>query len=139
MSAGRRFRTPAAAILLVGMVQVATPNDLDPAKQRDAQKALQAKLDTMARRAGSTIDAMVYQRLSASAEQKMLEEVAESLRGLSEEQIKQVLEHLEAAIKAPDEATASKEQKEAYQKHKKVIAQLREMVMKLDVIKTLDE
>ena len=68
MSAGRRFRTPAAAILLVGMVQVATPNDLDPAKQRDAQKALQAKLDTMARRAGSTIDAMVYQRLSASAE-----------------------------------------------------------------------
>jgi hypothetical protein len=139
MPAGRRFRTPAAAVLLVAMVQVATPKDLDPAKQRDAQKALQAKLDTMARRAGSTIDAMVYQRLGASAEQKMLEEVADSLRGLSDNQVRQVLDHLDAAIKAPDEATATREERDAYLKHRQVLSQLRGMVIKLDVVKNLDE
>jgi hypothetical protein len=139
MSAGRQSRFAAAAVLASALVPLALAQDLDPAKQREAQKALQAKLDTMARRAGSTIDAMIYQRLSASAEQQMLEEVAQSLRGLSQEQIKQVLTHLEAAIKAPDEATATNEQREAYQKHRQIISQLRGMVVKLDVVKNLDE
>src|SRR5262249_44627533 len=139
MPAGRRIRFPLAALLMVAMVQMTTSGDIDPAKQRDAQKVLQNKLDTMARRAGSTIDAMVYQRPSPSAEQKMLEEVADSLKGLSESQIRQVLEHLDAAIKAPDEATSTKEQREAYQKHRQIISQLRGMVIKLDVVENLDE
>ena len=135
----RRTRFALAALLMVAMVQVAVSRDTDPSKQRDAQRSLQTKLDTMARRTGSTIDAMVYQRLSPSAEQKMLEDVAESLKGLSESQVKQVIDHLEAAIKAPDEGTATKEQREAYIKHRQIVSQLRGMFNRLDVIKNLDE
>ena len=139
MPAGRRSRFVASLFLLGTMVPLAISKDNDPAKQREVQKKIQAQVEEAARRTGSTIDAMLFQRLSASLEQKMLEEVADSLKGLSEEQIKAVLGHLEAALKAPDEATATKEQKEAYTKHRAVIASLRGMLVKLDVVRNLDE
>jgi hypothetical protein len=104
MPAGR-LRFFAAMILTVLLIHVAVSQDRDPAKQREEQKKVQARIAEAARRASSTIDAMAYQRLSPKAEQKMLEEVAESLRGLSQDQIKTILDHLEAAVQAPDAAS----------------------------------
>ena len=49
----------------------------------------------------------------------MLEEVADGLRGLSETEIKEVLDHLEKAVAAPDPTTATDEQKAAYAKHRR--------------------
>ena len=85
---------------------------------------------------------MTFQRLTPTTERKMLDEVAKGLRGLSDEQIKQVLDHLEAAAiaeaaKNMDKATA--EQKAAHAKQRQVISELRGMLVKLDVIKNLDE
>ena len=108
MLAGRRYRFLAATILSVALVHVAISQDRDPAKQREEQKKVQARVAEAARRASSTIDAMAYQRLSPKAEQKMLEEVADGLRGLSQDQIKTILEHLEAAVQAPNSAAADK-------------------------------
>ena len=139
MSAGRRSRFFAAALLVGAIVPLGLSKDADPAKQREEQKKIQKRIDEAARRAESTIDAMVFQRLSPSAEQKMLDEVANGLRGLSEEQIQQVLDHLEKAITAPDEATATKEQKEAVAKQRAIVTKLRGLLVKLDVIKNLDE
>ena len=142
MLVGRRSRYLAAALLVGTIVPLAASQDLDPTKQREGQKKIQARVDEAARRAGSTLDAMSFQRLSPTAERKMLEEVAKGLRGLSDDQIKQVLDHLEAAViaesaKNMDKATA--EQKAALQKQREVITELRGMLVKLDVIKNLDE
>ena len=139
MPAGRRSRFATAAVLSVAMVHVAVSKDLDPAKQRDEQKKVQARIEEASRRASSTIKAMLYQRLSAPAEQKMLGKLADSLKGLSQTEIKQIIDHLESAVQAPDPTRANGEQLKAYEKHRQVVAQLRGLLVELDVIKNLDE
>src|SRR5262249_29494110 len=107
--------------------------------QRDDQKKVQQRIEDASRRTSSTLRAMLYQRLSPGAEQTMLREVADSLKGLSQDEIKAILDHLERAIQAPDPTSADKEQLKAYEKNRQVIAQLRGILVKLDVIKNLDE
>ena len=141
MIAGRRCRVAAALALVVTIIPLASSKskDLDPVKQRDEQKKIQARIDEASRRSQSTLDAMRYQRLPVTAEQKMLRDVADGLRGLSETEIKGVLAHLEKAVGAPDPKTATEEQKAAYAKHLAIVQQLKVMLGQLDVIKNLDE
>ena len=141
MIAGRRCRIAAALALVVTIIPLASSKskDLDPAKQRDEQKKIQARIDEASRRSQSTLNAMRYQRLPVTAEQKMLREVADGLRGLSETEIVGVLAHLEKAVRAPDPKTATEEQKAAYAKHLAIVQQLKVMLGQLDVIKNLDE
>ena len=75
MPAGRQSRYVAAALLTGLIVSIGTSQPLDPVKQREEQKKIKARIDEAARRLGSTIDAMAYQRLSATTERKMLEGV----------------------------------------------------------------
>src|SRR5262245_23241053 len=105
-----------------------------PADQVREQKDALAHAEQTARRITTSLRVMTYQKLDASAEQKLLDDVAAQLKGLSQEQIKAVLAHLEAAVKAPDEATATSEQKQAYKKHRQVVASLRGMLVKLDAL-----
>ncbi|QJW92727.1 hypothetical protein [Frigoriglobus tundricola] len=139
MTAGRRCRVAAALALVVTMVPLAVSRskDLDPVKQRDEQKKIKARIDEAARRASSTLDVMMFQRLPDGTEQKMLRDVAEGLRGLSETEIRTVLAHLEKAVSLP--AAATEEQKAAYAKHVQVVKQLKVMLGQLDVVKNLDE
>ena len=81
--------------------------DEPPAAQRDQQRRVQAEVEQTARRVTTTLRVLAYQKLDPSAEQKVLDEVAAGLRSLSREQMTAVLNHLEAAIKAPDEAAAT--------------------------------
>jgi hypothetical protein len=113
--------------------------DLDPAAQREQQKKVRAEVEQTARRIGTTLRVLTYQKLDANTEQKMLDEVAATLRGLSREQMAGVLAHLDKAVAAPDEATASAEQKAAYQKHRQVVSSLKGLLDKLDVLKSLDQ
>ena len=139
MPAGRCIRLCAALLLSTGLVRVAMSKDVDLAKQRDEQKKVQQRIEEASRRATSTIDAMLFQRLSPRAEAKMLEEVADSLKGLSQDEIKAIIDHLEKAVSAPDPTSSNKEQVQAFEKHRLVVAQLRGILVKLDVIKNLDE
>lgn len=141
MFAGRRCRIAAALAMVAFLIPLAASKSkaLDPAKQRDEQKKIQARIDEAARRAQSTLDVMQYQRLPMTAEQKVLRDVADGLKGLSETQIAQVLLHLEKAVAAPDPVTATAEEKLAYAKHLQVVQQLKVMLNQLDVIKNLDE
>ena len=66
MSAGRWTKLPLAALLLTLFVGIASKAS-DPAKQRDEQRTGQARVADASRRASSTIDAMLYQRLSPTA------------------------------------------------------------------------
>jgi hypothetical protein len=139
MSTGRQSRFLAAVLLVGTIVPLAISKDVDPVKQREEQKKIKDRIEEAARRAGSTLDAMRYQRLSPSTQQAMLEEVAKGLRSLSEKEIKEVLAKLDASIAAPDEATATKEQKEAYLKQREIVTKLLGLAGKLDVLKNLDE
>ncbi|MCI0705524.1 MAG: hypothetical protein L0241_31070, partial [Planctomycetia bacterium] len=139
MSAGRRSWFVAALILAGTIVPLANSKDLNPGKQLEEQKKIKARVEDAARRASSTLDAMMFQKLTPKAEQQMLREVADGLRGLSEGEIKQVLDHLEKAVSAPDPKTATDEQKAAFAKHLDVMRQLRVMLGQLNVIRTLDE
>jgi hypothetical protein len=141
MTAGRRCRITAALALVAMVVPLAasTSRAIDPAKQRDEQRKIQARVDEAARRASSTLDAMTFQRLTVTAEQKMLRDVADGLKGLSREQMAEVLGHLEKAVAAPDPAAATESQRAAYQKHLQVMQQLKVFLGQLDVIRNLDE
>ena len=113
------IRRIAIATLFAGFAlpAFAASPDVDPAAQKEQQKKVAAEIEQTARRIGTTLRAMRYQKLDRGTEQKMLDEVASTLKGLSDEQVKAVLKHLDGAMKAPDEETASKEQREAYVKH----------------------
>ena len=139
MLAGRRSRNLAAIVLVGSLVPLAISKDLDPITQKTEQEKIKKRIDEAARRAGSTLDAMRYQRLSSSTQQTILEEVAKGLRGLSDKEVKEVLARLDAAISAPDEATATKEQREAYAKQREIVSKLRGLTGKLDVLHNLDE
>ena len=128
-----RFLLPALATLSLGPVGSAA-DPPPPAAQRDQQKRVQAEVEQTARRVTTTLRVLAYQKLDPTAEQKVLDEVAAGLRNLSREQMTAVLAHLEAAVKAPDEAAATAEQREAYQKHRQVVAALRVMLTKLDTL-----
>ncbi|MGL4423863.1 MAG: hypothetical protein ACRCZF_24625, partial [Gemmataceae bacterium] len=130
-----------AALLLtsaIGLNLSAAAPEPTPVSQRDQQKKVLAEVEQTARRIGTTLRVLSYQKLDGNTEQKMLDEVASTLRGLSQEQIKAVLTHLESATKAPNEETASAEQKQAYKKHREVVSSLKGLLTKLDVIKSLD-
>ena len=60
----------------------------------------------------------------------MLEEVADSLKGLSQDEIKAIIDHLEKSMQAPDPTTAKKEEQQAYEKHRLVVAQLRGILVR---------
>lgn len=132
------FRLAAVVVALSAGTAVAA-DDPNPAKQRKAQEKVQGKVADAARRTASALDAMAFQRLSSTAEQQMLDEVAGGLKGLTEEEIAAVLGHLDAAAAAPDPATADREQLKAYEEHRRVVGRLRGLLLKLDVVKNLDE
>ena len=135
-----KIRMLAASFLATGlMVSPLLAEEPKPADQIREEKETLANVEQTARRIGTSLRVMAYQKLEGGAEQKLLDDVASTLKGLSQDQIKAVLAHLEAAVKAPDEATATSEQKLAYQKHRQVVASLRGMLVKLDALKSLDQ
>ncbi len=105
----------------------------------DEQKKIEGRVDALARRLASVTDAMAYQRLTPSAEQKMLNDLAAALRDLSGSEIRQVLAHLDAAAKASDEPTAVRELLAAHGDQRRIVSQLRAMAGRLDVVRNLDD
>ncbi len=132
----RQFLLAAVAVALATPFGFAA--DLPPAYQRDQEKKVQAEVERTARQVETALRVLMYQRVAADDEQKTLSDVAAQLRGLGDDQIRAVLKHLDAAVTAPDEATASTEQKAAYVKHRQVVVALKGMLEKLDTLKSLD-
>ena len=142
MSTLRCNRVWPGVLCLGCLTTLVLAQDPDPVQQREQQKRIQGRVAEVARRASSTLDAMTYQRLSPSLERKMLEEVARGLQELSQDQIQQVLQYLEAAVAAQQAGNpqkVSESQQQAYAKQREIISQLRSMLIKLDLIRNLDE
>ena len=125
--------------LLAFAIPAAQSQEPTAAAKRDQQKRANAAVEQTARFVTTSLRTIVYQKLDAKDEQDLLDEVAGGLRQLSQEDMKAVLDHLERAAKAGDEATADAEQRAAAVKHKAVVATLRSMLFKLDILRTLEE
>ncbi len=125
--------------LATSLVIAADPPNANPVIQRDQQKKANAAVEQTARFVTTSLRILTYQRLDPTAEQNVLNEVATSLKKLSQDDMKAVLNHLETAVKAPNEETATSEQREAYQKHRAVVASLRSILFKMDILRSLDE
>src|SRR5262245_46619931 len=93
-----------------------------------AQRRLQADTEQVARRLGTMIRFLAYHRLEQGEEQKLLNDAAKTLNGLSKNDMEAVIAHLEASIKAPDDKTATDEAKKAYDRHRVVVTNLKSLL-----------
>src|SRR5262249_45965210 len=69
----------------------------------------------------------------------LLDEAATTLSKLSQEQMKQVLAHFDAALKTADAEQAEKEMGEAYLRHREILQGLRGLLVQYDAIRNLDQ
>src|SRR5688572_21874364 len=124
------------ASLILALLAVAS-QDGDPARQ--LQKRVQAETDHTVRRINTMLRALSFHRLDTAEENRVLEEMAVSLAGLSKEQMSEVLRRLEAAAKSSDEAKSRAETEEAYAKHREVLVALGRLLARYDAVRSLDQ
>ena len=139
MPIGRLRRFPAVVLVLGIFGMFAVAQEPAPAIQRDEQKKLVERTDTLARRVASAVDVITYQRIAPTAERMMLDQMAAALRDLSGTELRRVLAHLESAAKASDKATTAKELLAGYEERRQVVSRLRAMAARLDVIRNLND
>ena len=123
------------ASLLLALL-VASQDDDAP---RQLQKRVQAETDQTVRRINTMLRALSFHRLDTAEENRVLEEMAVSLAGLSKEQMTDVMRRLEAAAKTSDEAKSKAETEEAYAKHREVLVALGRLLARYDAVRSLDQ
>jgi hypothetical protein len=105
----------------------------------DEQRNIQKETEQTARRIGTMLRVLTYHNLDKVAEQKLLQEAATTLSKLSRQQMKSVLDHLEAAANAKTPDASLKEERIAYDRHREVLDNLKKLLIKYDVIRSLDQ
>src|SRR5262245_44421705 len=103
----------------------------DLADQKDKQRQIQAETDRLVIRVQTMIRVREYNRRDTTAEKKLLDQVAGTLRGLSKEQMTRLIAALEAAQKAKGEAK-TKELQEAQARHEAIVLGLKGILAKFD-------
>src|SRR5688572_32961981 len=93
----------------------------DPTVPQQLQKRVQAETDQTVRRINTMLRALSFHRLDTAEENRVLEEIAVSLSGLSKEQMAEVVARLGAAAKAKDETKSKAELEEAYTRHREIL------------------
>src|SRR5262249_28767469 len=133
-----RLVAASAGILFLVSLSVAD-SAKDTTSQQDKQKQVQADTERTVRRMNTMIRLLTYNQLDKESESKVLDEVAQTLAGLSREQMTDILARLEVASRARDETKSQKELETAYVRHREVITILKSMLAKYDAIKNLDQ
>ncbi|HEY8503490.1 MAG TPA: hypothetical protein VIL46_02835 [Gemmataceae bacterium] len=129
----------ALAVGLVGVAAHAQELTGELASQQDRQRRTREETDRVARRLETMLRVLVYYDVSKGEQQQLLGEAAATLNALSKDQMAAVLAHLEAAVKAPDAASARAEQLRAYRKHREVLAGLRGLLVKYAALRSLEQ
>lgn len=112
-----------------------TPEEL--AARIDAQRVAQSQMDQTARRLETMLRVLKYQKLDAHEEHKLVEEAAVTLKGLSRQEMNQVLARLEKAKKDSDAAPG--ETTQAHRSHLVIMSKLRELALRREAIRSLAE
>ena len=128
-----------AGVLCLATLSTADSAKDSPAVQQEKQKLVQAETDKTVRRMNTMIRLLAYNQLDKASETRLLEEVAQTLAGLSKDQMNDILMRLEAAARIPDETKSQQELETAYSKHREVITILKGMIAKYDALKNLEQ
>src|SRR5262245_55167775 len=131
---GRILAAFAGVLCLVSLSTADSAKDSGPS-QEDRQKQVQAETERTVRRMNTMVRLLVYNQLDKASESKLLEEVTQTLAGLSREQMNEIIARLEAAGRMPDETKSQKELERAYARHREIISTLKRMLAKYDAVK----
>ena len=102
------------------------------------QKEIQIETERTARGINSVLRMLSYHNVDKATENKLLKDTADTLSKLSRDDMAGVLKLLDAAVKAPDDKTSDDQQRKAYAKHREIVDQLKLLLLKYDLISTLD-
>jgi uncharacterized protein YoxC len=113
-------------LALAWVAALAAPSAADLAEQKEKQRQLQAETEKLLRRVKTTIRVLEYNRLGASGQKALLDEVARTLSGVSREQMTALLAALEKG-----------ELSKATDYHEKVVLQLKSVLARFDAVRDL--
>ena len=143
MSHGQRPALYACFALLCGSIFFVTAKAEETRAQiidrQKSQQQIKDETERTARRINNVLRMLAYYKIDNVAEKELLRETADGLGKLSREQMVQILAHLDAQAKAPDAKAATEQEKQAYEKHKAVVSQLRSLLNRFDAIHSLDQ
>lgn len=114
-------------------------NEEELALQQERQKQIKADTESMVRRLGTMLRVLDYYQIDKAGERKMLEEMSGVLSGLSKNQMNEVIQRLEAAAQAKDEAKSSEEVQQAYARHREILDSLKNLLSRHDAVRNLDQ
>ena len=138
------FRTA----LLAGLVSlasfaVARADDaspaIDPADQRDRQKEVQADTDLTVRRIQTLVRVLDFYQANKNAQRAALDDIAQTLKGLSKEQMRDVIARLDSAARTEQAGKSTEEIEAAYGKHREILDSIKNMLGRLEAVQNLDQ
>jgi hypothetical protein len=117
--------------------QLVSPGELKEQQQRQAQ--VREETERTVRRWNTLLRALAYHRLGAEAEMLVLQEISQTLHGLSQQQMREIIESLEAAAAAADRETAEQGVRQAREKHQEVLEKLRSLLARYEAVRSLEQ
>ncbi|MFO0843877.1 MAG: hypothetical protein U0797_16020 [Gemmataceae bacterium] len=133
-----RFVSLAAVLVLVAGLYAVPPEDGELGEPKDKQRQVQQDTEKLLRRVETVIRVLEYNRLGASAQKAMLDEVSKTLAGVSREQMEALLASLEKASAAKGDARTG-ELKKAGEHHERIVLELKGLLAKFDAVRSLDQ
>ncbi len=134
----RTIGLAAWVLLALTGLSPAAPATPDLATQEQRQKQIQAETDRLVRRVETMVRVLQYNRLDRTAEKQLLDQVADTLSGLSREQMTRLIDALEKAGKTGGESR-TKELQEAQERHEQIVLGLKGLLIRFEAIKSLEQ
>jgi hypothetical protein len=132
-----------AALLVLGLLVALTPeartaSDRELSEQKDKQKQVQADTDRLVRRIETMIRVYEYNRLDASSDKQLLEQINGVLAGLSKDQMTALVAALEKAQKQKGDAR-TEELRKAQARSAEIIEGLKSILAHFDAVRSLEQ
>lgn len=116
-----------------------TPSALVVAQQTLQQKQAQAETKRTAQRLEAMLRVLAYHQLDAVAEQKIISEAAGILRGLSKQQMEEILKNFQTASQAKTLSEMDKQLDQAQDKHRIVLDQIRQLLVRFELMRNVEQ
>src|SRR4051812_35171521 len=118
----RSLLIAAVTLCLVPAPRLFAAPDIDELRaQQDRQRQIQEDTDQIVRRMTTMLRVMQFYGIDKSGEKQMLEEMSGALRGLSKQQMAEVIRKLGEAAKATDEKKSEQAVEKAYEGHRRIL------------------
>lgn len=116
-----------------------TPSGLVVAQQMLQQKQAQAEAKRTAARLDAMLRVLAYHQLDDHAVQKIMNEAVGTLKGLTNQQMTEILKNFDTASQSRTLAEMDKQLDQAQDKHRVVLDQLRTLLARFELMRNLDQ